>query len=109
MQCTDVPFSTFAKNQVHKISYSHCEFVGLSAGTVITKETKVPNNRVLPGALLFGCIVSFVVVICDSLATYRRNQIKSFEVPKAIVQKKKKCRVTKFIFKLSGREAELKV
>ena len=83
--------------------------MSLSAGTVITKETKVPNNRVLPGALLFGCIVSFVVVICDSLATYRRNQIKSFEIPKAIVQKKKKCRVTKLIFKLSGREAELKV
>ena len=31
---------------------------GLSAGTVITKETKGPNNR---EALLFGCIVSFVV------------------------------------------------
>ena len=35
--------------------------MGLSAGTVITEETKVPNNRVLLGALLFGCIVSFVV------------------------------------------------
>ena len=34
---------------------------GLSAGNVITKETKEPNNRVLLGALLFGCIVSFVV------------------------------------------------
>ena len=33
------PFSPFAKNQLHKISHSHCEFVGLSAGTVITKET----------------------------------------------------------------------
>ena len=43
--------------------------MGLSAGTVITEETKVPNNRVLLGALLLGCIVSFVVVICDSLPT----------------------------------------
>ena len=34
---------------------------GLSAGSVITKETKEPNNRVLLGILLFGCIVSFVV------------------------------------------------
>ena len=34
---------------------------GLPAGTVITKETKEPNNRVLLGILLFGCIVSFVV------------------------------------------------
>ena len=37
------------------------EPTGLSAGTVITKETKEPNNRVLLGALLFGCIVSFVL------------------------------------------------
>ena len=35
--------------------------VGLSAGTVITKESKNPNNRVLLRALLFRCIVSFVV------------------------------------------------
>ena len=35
---------------------------GLSAGTIITKETKKPNKRVpLQRALLFGCIVSFVV------------------------------------------------
>ena len=33
----------------------------LSVGTVITKEIKEPDNRVLPGALLIGCIVSFVV------------------------------------------------
>ena len=33
----------------------------LSAGTVLTKETKESNNRVLLGALLFGCIVSFVL------------------------------------------------
>ena len=45
--------------------------LGLSAGTVITKETKEPNNRVLMGALLFGCIVSFVIriVICASVPT----------------------------------------
>ena len=29
----------------------------LSAGTVIRKETKEPNNRVLLGALLLGCLV----------------------------------------------------
>ena len=41
----------------------------LSAGTVITKETKEPNMRVLLGALLFGFIVSFVVCnLC--LGTY---------------------------------------
>ena len=35
---------------------------GLSAGTVIAKETKELNKRVLlQRALLFGCIVSFVV------------------------------------------------
>ena len=34
---------------------------GLSAGTMITKEAKEPNNRVLLGALLFNCFVSFVV------------------------------------------------
>ena len=36
-------------------------FGGLSEGTIVTKETKEPNNRVLLEALLFGCIVSFVV------------------------------------------------
>ena len=46
---------------------------GLSAGTVITKETKEPNNGVLLVALLFGGIVSFVLrYLC--LGTYRRNQ-----------------------------------
>ena len=44
---------------------------GLSAGTMITKEAKEPNNRVLLGALLFNCFVSFVVCnLC--LGTYRR-------------------------------------
>ena len=45
---------------------------GLSAGSVITKETKEPNNRVLLGILLFGCIVSFVVRNLW-LSTKRRN------------------------------------
>ena len=46
--------------------------MGLSAGTVITKETKATNNRVLLVVLLFGCIVSFVEHnLC--LDTYRRN------------------------------------
>ena len=46
---------------------------GLSAGTVITKETKELNKRVpLQRALLFGCIVSFVVRN-PCLGTYRRS------------------------------------
>ena len=79
--------------------------MGLSAGTVITEETKVPNDRVLLGALLFGCIVSFVVVICDSLPTEGIEL--SLLNTKSYVQNKKKCGVTNLIFKLSGREAEL--
>ena len=33
----------------------------VNVGTVITKETKEPNNRVFLGPLLFGCTVYFVV------------------------------------------------
>ena len=45
---------------------------GLSAGTLITKETNKANSRVLLGALLFVCNVSFVVRnLC--LVNYRRN------------------------------------
>ena len=44
---------------------SYCKLpllsLGLSAGTVITKETNKANSRVLLGALLFVCNVSFVV------------------------------------------------
>ena len=40
------------------MSLTNGKLWGLSAGTVITKETKGPNNR---EALLFGCIVSFAV------------------------------------------------
>ena len=48
--------------------------LGLSAGTVIRKETKEPNHRVLLGALLSGSFGSFVVRnLC--LGTYRRNLI----------------------------------
>ena len=57
--------------------------MGLSAGTVIRKETKEPNNRALPGALLLDCIASFVLHnLC--LATYRRNPQ---NVPQSIVMK----------------------
>ena len=49
-------------------------YTGLSAGTVITKETKERNNRVLLEALLFGCIVSFVLRnLC--LGTHRRTDL----------------------------------
>ena len=54
--CTFLSFDCALKLHVqNRLSW------GLSAGTVITKEGKEPNNRVLLGALLFGCIVTFVV------------------------------------------------
>ena len=40
---------------------AHGVILGLSEGTIIIKVTKKTNNRVHPGALLFGCIVSFAV------------------------------------------------
>ena len=40
---------------------SYTGFIGLSAGTVIKKEIKEPNVKVLLGALLFGCNVSSIV------------------------------------------------
>ena len=43
---------------------------GLSAGTVITKETKEPNNRVLLGAnYCLVVLVLLVYVICASITT----------------------------------------
>ena len=47
--------------------------------TIITKKkTKEPNDRVLLGALLFGCVVSFGVCnLC--LDTYRRNRKTRFD------------------------------
>ena len=39
----------------------HGVLLGLSACTIITKVTKKPNNRVLPGVLLVGCNVFFAV------------------------------------------------
>ena len=47
------------------LSLTNGKLWGLSAGTIITKETKGPNNRVLLGALLFGCIVSFVTEVYE--------------------------------------------
>ena len=42
------------------------------------EKTKEPNNKVLLGALLLGCIVPFVVSnLC--LGTFRRNQIQRSE------------------------------
>ena len=42
------------------------------------KKTKEPKNRVLLGALLFGCVVSFVVCnLC--LDTYRRDRKTGFD------------------------------
>ena len=40
---------------------SYAGFMGLSAGTVIKKEPKEPNVKVLLGALLFGRNVSSIV------------------------------------------------
>ena len=51
---------SFSENKVPGRSYIE-RILGLSAGTVITKQTKEPNNRVPLGALLIGCIVSLVV------------------------------------------------
>ena len=57
-----------------KIGTKLWQQLGFSAGTVITKETKEPNNRVLLGALLSGSFGSFVVRnLC--LGNYRRNLI----------------------------------
>ena len=72
--------------------------MGLSAGTVITEETKEPNNRVLLGALLFGFIVSFVLRnLC--LSTYRRNLSWVFlQVPSS--QKKQRNQTIEFAWEL---------
>ena len=40
---------------------SYTGLMGLSAGTVIKKEIKEPNVKVLLGALLFGCNISSIV------------------------------------------------
>ena len=61
-------------SSLHLVSYCKLSLLspGLSAGTVITKETKKANSRVLLGALLSVCNVSFVVRnLC--LVNYRRN------------------------------------
>ena len=49
--------------------------LGLFVGTVTTKENIIePNDGVLLGALLFGCIFFFVVVVCNlCLSNYRWN------------------------------------
>ena len=58
-----------------KIGSKLWQRLGICAGTVIIKETKEPNHRVLLGALLFGSFGSFVVRnVC--LGTYRRNLIR---------------------------------
>ena len=61
-------------SSLNLVSYGKLSLLspGLSAGTVITKETKKANSRVLLGALLSVCNVSFVVRnLC--LVNYRRN------------------------------------
>ena len=70
-------YETVHNNEVCVLS--GCPYSGrLSAGTVITKKTKEPKNRVLLGALLFGCVVSFVV--CNlRLNNYRRNHKTGFD------------------------------
>ena len=65
-------YETVHNNEVHVCIERVSLQRGLSAGTVIIKNTKEPKNRVLLGALLFSCDVSFVVCnLC--LDTYRRN------------------------------------
>ena len=47
----------FSRVEAEKIQAKH-QMLGYSAGIVITKKTKEPNNTVLLRALLFGHIVS---------------------------------------------------
>ena len=65
--------TVYKKPSAFFLRYGLSSIWGLSADTVITNETKEPNHRALPRALLFGCIVSVVVRnLC--LGTYRRNR-----------------------------------
>ena len=54
-------FEVFLIEHLHSVIVAVWERWGLSADTVITKESEEPNNRVLLGALLFGFIISFIV------------------------------------------------
>lgn len=54
-------FEVFLIERLHSVIVAVWERWGLSADTVITKESEEPNNRVHLGALSFGCIISFVV------------------------------------------------
>ena len=60
--------------------------LGLSAGTVITKETKESNKRILMGAFLFSCIVFLLkvfesTVICASVPTEGTVYLDSLYLP----------------------------
>ena len=59
---------------------SYTGFVGLSAGTVIEKEIKEPNVKVLLGALLFGCNVSSIV---RNLCVFRTKNTRKSERKRA--------------------------
>ena len=67
-----------SSGEAEKLQANH-HMLGYSAGIVITKETTEPNNTVLPGALLFGCIHLFLLlnVICASVPTEGTHTLKS--------------------------------
>ena len=52
-----------------KIGTKLWQQLGLSAGTVITKETKEPNHRVLLGLYCLVPLVLLLYVICASVPT----------------------------------------
>ena len=73
LHCSCLPIYSNGFKIILIVMFKESYQSGLSVGTHITKEAKEPNKRVpLERALLFGCIVSFVVCnLC--LGTYRRN------------------------------------
>ena len=72
--CKAISSLSLEVSSLNLVSYCKLPLLspGLSAGTVITKETKKANSRVHLVALLFVCNVSFVVRNL-SLVNYRRN------------------------------------
>ena len=69
-------YETACNNEVCVLS--GCPYSGVFHYDHHKKKTKEPNDRVLLGALLFGCVVSFGVCnLC--LDTYKRNHKARFD------------------------------
>ena len=73
LHCSCLPIYSTGFKIILIVMFKESYQSGLSAGTVITKETKEPDKRVpLQRALLLGFILSFAVRnLC--LGTYRRS------------------------------------